>query len=179
MLNNTNAKSVTLGRLHVAELADQARVTPTTVRYYARLGLLNPTREPDNGYRRFSNADLHRVKFVRQAQSFGLTIGDTKAILEMVDHGDSPCLQVETLVEHRLVEIRNRVAELQVLERRMTRALDSWAQMKHPAPRNGEFCPLIERVDADSEGRLGSMRNMKLNNCHHRSSDGANQSGPA
>jgi len=122
MLNDRSTEKL-LGTLHVAELARQADVTPATVRYYARVGLLSPGREPENGYRCFSSDDLHRVVFIRQAQALGLTIGDIRIILEGVDRGKVPCHQVKSLVEQRLIELRGHIAELRDTEQRITRAL--------------------------------------------------------
>jgi DNA-binding transcriptional MerR regulator len=73
-------------------------VTPATVRYYSRIGLLSQNREPENGYRCFTVIDLKRVEFVRQAQKLGLKIGDIKSILDTAEHGEILCGQVRTLV---------------------------------------------------------------------------------
>lgn len=141
--NNTSHKPI--GSLHVAELARQAEVTPATVRYYSRVGLLSPGREAENGYRCFAAADLRRVVFVRQAQTLGLTIGDIKAILETVDHGETPCQQVRSLVELRLINVQEKIAELHATEMRISQAIEAWQETRDEAPADGELCPLIER----------------------------------
>lgn len=135
------------GSLHVAELAKRSGVTPATVRYYARINLLSPIREPENGYRRFSMDDLHRVRFIRRAQGLGLTISDIKTIFQTVSHGEVPCHQVKELVENRLYSIRERIAELQAMEARITRATLAWERMLGEMPNDDEICPLIERLD--------------------------------
>ncbi len=139
-----------IGSLHVAELARKAGVTPATVRYYARVGMLSPDREPENGYRCFAAEDVHRVVFIRQAQALGLTIGDIKTILETVDQGEVPCGQVKSLVEQRLASITDRVTQLKATQMRMRQAIGLWEMMGDPRPHNGELCPLIERIDEPS-----------------------------
>ncbi len=134
------------GALRVAELAGRASVTPATIRYYARIGLLSPDREVENGYRCFSTVDLHRVEFIRRAQRLGLTIGDIKIILETAEHGDVPCDQVKSLVEQRLASMQERIADLKATESRVIKALDAWENMDDLTPLDGELCPLIERV---------------------------------
>ena len=145
MLNQSSSSEL-LGTLHVADLASQTDVTPATVRYYSRIGLLHPGRDPENGYRCFSAADLRRVVFIRRAQTLGLTIGDIKAILETVDHGEAPCHQVKSLVRHRLASIRARIAELRATEQRITKALMLWSYLGDQIRDKGELCPLIERA---------------------------------
>ena len=144
---NENVRPI--GSLHVAELAEQTGVTPATIRYYARTGLLNPGREPENGYRCFSGADRHRVLFVRQAQALGLTIGDIKSVLETVDHGDVPCHQVQSLVEQRLQSIQEKITELRAKEGRIQQALLAWVDLQGARPKRDELCPLIERLELD------------------------------
>ncbi len=63
---------------HVADAAKEANVTPATIRYYARTGLIHPRRDPDNGYRYFVGEDVRRITFIRQAKALGLTIKDIK-----------------------------------------------------------------------------------------------------
>ena len=36
-------------------------VTPKAIRHYVRVGLLFPSRDPENGYRLFSDSDLQRM----------------------------------------------------------------------------------------------------------------------
>lgn len=154
------------GALHVADVAERAKVTPATVRYYAGSKLLSPRRNPENGYRCFSLADVHRVEFIRQAQALGLTIGDIKGILETVDRGATPCEEVKSLVKRRLERVQTQIADLQATEARMTEAVNLWRTMDEPVPRDGEFCPLIERVEVETCGGSDSAPRQTRRNPH-------------
>jgi len=138
--------------LHVSELARESGVTPATVRYYARIGLLSSDREPGNGYRRFSLSDRHRLTFIRQAQALGLTIGDIRTLLDTIDHGKPPCSQVRALVTKRLARIERQIEELGQVAGHMRHALAAWDRSRDPSPSDGEYCPLIERLDAGAPG---------------------------
>ena len=66
---NSNVISIetqTCDGLHVADLAREAGVTPATIRYYSRAGLLHAQRDPNNDYRYFSPAEVNRVHFIRR-----------------------------------------------------------------------------------------------------------------
>lgn len=166
-----------LGALRVAEVARTADVTPATVRYYARMKLLSPKRDPENGYRCFSRDDVRRVEFIRQAQSLGLTIADIKTILAAVDDGDSPCQQVKSLVTERLQHIQEQIVELHATEARISDAIESWRKVGSPTPQDGEFCPLIERVEVancrePSAPRRQARRKLLHEACHCPPQDG-------
>lgn len=135
------------GSMHVADLARKAGVTPAAVRFYTRSGLIHPAREPHNGYRCFSVADLQRLVFIRRSQALGLTIGDIKTILDAVDRGEQPCEQVKSLVERRLVSTQERIDELEAMEARMARAISSWEGVPDLTPGDEELCPLIDRLN--------------------------------
>lgn len=150
---NVNANPNRPAFLHVADVAQRAGVTPATVRYYSRIGLLHPGREADNDYRLFSRDDLHRVTFTRQAQALGLTIGDVKEILDLVDEGESPCEQVRGMVERRLAAIREQIETLQETERRIRNAVVAWNELNGTDHSDGLFCPLIESVEPACHSR--------------------------
>ena len=149
-MHDRTSQSRPYGSLHVTELARMAGVTPATVRYYSRVGLLQPQREPSNGYRCFAEADRHRVVFIRRAQALGLTISDIKSILETSDRGEAPCDRVRALVEERLSAVQEQLSELQIIETRINQTLTAWSETNEKAPRDGEICPLIDRVDPDA-----------------------------
>lgn len=132
--------------LHVTDLAAQADVTPATVRYYSRVGLLSPGREPENGYRCFSSDDVRRVRFIRQAQALGLKIGDIKAIFETIELGEVPCHQVKSLVGERLAAIHCELEALAATKSRIEAALQIWETKPKPKNNIGQLCPLIEQA---------------------------------
>lgn len=142
----------------VAELARETGVTPATVRYYTRVGLLSPTRNPDNDYRCFSGADRRRLRFVRHAQALGLTIGDIKTLLAAADRGEDLCELVQSKVKERLHGIRRQLGDLEQIEMRAAKALASWNTMPSLTPQPGEFCPLIERYSANRPARVDRGR---------------------
>ena len=54
--------------LSVSELAGRAGISPDTVRYYGRLGLLPETGRTGAGHRYYDEAALERLRFIKGAQ---------------------------------------------------------------------------------------------------------------
>lgn len=135
--------------LHVAELAKQAGVTPATIRYYSRTGLLHASRDPHNDYRYFSLADVKRVEFIRQAQELGLKISDIKSIFDSVEQGKAPCGEVETLVRKRLQAISRQIEELRATKQRIAAAIREWEDNADLTQAEAQFCPLIEKLGCE------------------------------
>jgi DNA-binding transcriptional MerR regulator len=58
--------------LTVNELAIQADTAAHVVRYYTRIGLIEPSAQQENGYRLFSSRDANRLRFIRMAKQLGV-----------------------------------------------------------------------------------------------------------
>ena len=147
--NVLSIESHTLDGLHVADLAKEAGVTPATIRYYSRTGLLHAKRDPNNDYRYFSPSDVSRVQFIRKAQELGLKIADIKSIFESVDEGKAPCGKVETLVRKRLEAITRQIEELRATRDRIAGAITEWEENGNLSDEEARFCPLIEKLGCE------------------------------
>jgi len=137
--------------LTVSKLSRQGGVEPHVVRYYTRIGLLDPTRHPDNGYKLFSSKDVSRLKFIRQAQSLGYTLEEIRHILCESGAGHSPCRDVREILRGRIEENRQRLVELIGLQRRMEQALKRWERMPDHLPDGDSVCHLIESVGSPQD----------------------------
>ena len=133
------------------EVAKSAGVSANVVRYYSRIGLLNPTRNPDNRYREYTLQDAIRIRFIRKAKWLGFTLKDVKVILEEADSGKSPCGEVRRIIAERVLENQQRLEHLQEIQERMEGAMASWLSLSDSAPGNENICGLIDDLACDEE----------------------------
>lgn len=133
----------------VTQLARETGATADAVRYYTRMGLLLPVRNPENGYRLYKTDEINWLKFIRQAKDLGFTLHEIQEIMQDRDAGHSPCPRVRQILENRIVENRQRLDEMQALQQRMEDALTKWSKMTDGMPRGSSVCHLIESVDTD------------------------------
>jgi len=128
----------------VNEFSRSSDVPPHVVRYYARIGLLQPARHPDNGYKLFTRADADRMQFIRKAQNLGYSLDEIRRFLAVSSKGKSVCGEVRAILRQHVRENRQKLEELQTLQRRMERALSLWEQLPDGEPDEDHVCPLIE-----------------------------------
>jgi MerR family Zn(II)-responsive transcriptional regulator of zntA len=132
--------------MQVHELATRAAVPAHVVRYYVRLGLLRPTRDPRNKYQQFTQGDLQRLAFIRKAKRLGFTLGEVRLVLEMSRKGKTPCPLVREVVRRRVADNARDLAELTALQERMETVLRKWRRMADGVPDGRAICVLIEAV---------------------------------
>jgi len=130
--------------MRVNELASKLGVTPDTVRYYTRIGLLKPDKDPFNGYKNYNESDDKRLNFIVKARHLGFSVSEIQEIVEMSSHGSSPCCKVREIVKKRLKDALATIEEMQQLHQRMEHAVGIWEAMPDGEPTGDSICSLIE-----------------------------------
>lgn len=137
----------------IGQLAKRLELNPRTIRFYERIGVLPEPERSAAGYRLYSQADESRLRFIKTAQRTGLTLGEIKEVLALRDRGRPPCRYVASVIDQRLGEINQRVAELRALKRELNELRDRMRR-EGVAERDGQFCHYIETgAGAGSAGR--------------------------
>lgn len=103
----------------IGRLAAEAGVQTSTIRYYERAGLLEPPNRTDGNYRIYSRDALERVRFIRVAQAAGFRLDDIATLLNIRDGVAAPCEEVETLIEHRIADVRKRLDDLNEVDKHL------------------------------------------------------------
>ena len=97
--------------LGIGQLAKRGGVGIDTVRYYERNGLLQPAGRLASGYRRYGEAELKRLRFIRRAKALGFTLEDVRALLEL--SAERNVAKVKRAAQAKLADIDVRIAELE------------------------------------------------------------------
>jgi DNA-binding transcriptional MerR regulator len=91
--------------MRIGTVADQVGVGTKTIRYYESIGLLAAPDRTPSGYRDYGDDTTERLRFIRDAQSTGLSLDEIKSVLELKDAGTRSCDHTTALVERHLAEI--------------------------------------------------------------------------
>ena len=122
--------------LTIGAVAKAAGVNVETIRFYQRRTLLSEPGKPYGGIRRYDETDVTRVRFVKSAQRLGFSLDEIAGLLQLED--GTHCEEASVLAEHKLEDVRKRLADL----RRMERTLSQLVQACH-TQRGRVSCPLI------------------------------------
>jgi DNA-binding transcriptional MerR regulator len=121
----------------ISDLSAQFEISPRSIRFYEEKGLLSPRRSSGN-QRIYTKRDRARVKLILRGKRFGYSLDDIAEMIGMTDVNMTEAEQIEKSLaygEKKLAEIRERVKELQLLEKDLLsikeRLLGSLAEIKN------------------------------------------------
>lgn len=118
--------------MRIGELAELAGVSTKTIRYYESIGLLVEPERTHSGYRDYPSDTVLRLRFIRDAQSSGLTLAEIASVLELKQAGERSCAHTTALLERHLTEIDTQIERLTAARASLTE-LTARARQMDPA----------------------------------------------
>jgi len=91
--------------MRIGEIANEAGVSRSIIRYYESIGLIPQPRRDDSGYRSYDECDLERIRTVVNARHLGFSFSDIEEMLAMREHGEAPCPYLVCLLERKGMEV--------------------------------------------------------------------------
>lgn len=129
--------------LTIGVFAKAAGVNVETIRFYQRKGLLLEPDKPCGGIRRYGDADVTRVRFVKSAQRLGFSLDEIAELLRLED--GTHCNEASNLAQHKLKDVRGKMADLT----RMESVLSDLVCACH-ARQGNVSCPLIASLQGSA-----------------------------
>lgn len=130
--------------MKIGRLAEAAATTTPTIRYYEEIGLLPTASRQPGSQRVYGEADVRRLTFIRRCRDFGFPIDKVRLLVSLVQNRERSCSEARDLAFAHLVEIRQKLAELQELERSIASFVDSCDQSCAGGP--GADCVMLEEL---------------------------------
>ena len=145
--------------MRIGELSARAGVNVQTVRFYEREKLLRKPVRTTSGYRTFEEADLERVRFIKDSQQLGFSLKEIKELLEIHESAKSfsgrPLTKSKEwekafrIARERLELINQKIEFLKVLKKPLA------AVLEQPGAEKVMLCPasLMARPAAVQNGK--------------------------
>jgi len=125
----------------IGSLADAAGVNVETIRFYQRRGLLSEPERPMGSIRRYADADLARVRFIKAGQRLGFSLDEMAELLKLED--GSHCSAARAQAELKLRDVHIKLADLQRIEHALQGLIE-----RCDSVRGKIRCPLIAALQA-------------------------------
>jgi MerR family copper efflux transcriptional regulator len=127
--------------MNIGQVASEAGMAPTTVRYYEQRGLIGEVTRTASGYRQYGHETVNRLRFIKDAQKIGFSLQDIQELLELHLHDTKSCPQVQARATQKIIAIEERITELT----KMQGLLEGLVESCSASAPSGD-CPLLSSL---------------------------------
>jgi DNA-binding transcriptional MerR regulator len=99
--------------MKIAEVSERYHLSSDTLRYYERIGLIQPVNRNGGGIRDYNELDLRRVEFIKCMRSAGLPIETLIEYVRLVQQGDGSIEARKEILKEQRELLAARMKEMQ------------------------------------------------------------------
>ena len=136
----------------IRSMAERCGMTAHTLRYYERVGLIQPVGRARNGHRRYSDADEAWLHFLHCMRATSMPIREMQRYAELREQGDATSLQRRNILEDHRAGIAAQIVELQRAHELLTHKIANYKiieeriRIVHPTYAEAEADCALEQV---------------------------------
>lgn len=123
----------------IGKVGKELGINLETIRFYERHGLIVQPVKPESGYRHYDEMTIKRLRFILKAKTLGFTLKEISSLLSL----SYDCKQIELIGLKKLALVRDKIADLQRLEKVIEDMTKSCSYNQESMN-----CPLIESLNA-------------------------------
>lgn len=127
--------------MNIGQASKASSVSQRMIRHYEKIGLVPAPPRRDSGYRDYSDADVHRLRFIANARDLGFPIEEIRTLLGLWSDGHRSSADVKALATARADEIGRKAVALN----KMRRVLLDLAERCHGDER--PECPILDSLE--------------------------------
>jgi MerR family copper efflux transcriptional regulator len=135
--------------MRIGELAQRLDLNPRTIRFYEATGVLPEPERTPSGYRDYEESDVDRLRFIKLAQSLGLSLDEISEVLAFRDRGEPPCAYVTEVIRNKAADIDHQIEQLQKLRRELRRLARRARELPEDAS-GRRVCHILEQEKGSS-----------------------------
>ena len=132
--------SATQGPVNIGDAARASGVSAKMLRHYESLGLLGDVARTEAGYRQYTAADIHTLRFIKRARDLGFSIAEIAALVGLWHDRQRASADVKRLAQAHVVELEKRIAALQDMRHTLQNLLHHCHGDERPD------CPILDNL---------------------------------
>ena len=135
------------GPVNIGAAARASGVSAKMVRHYESLGLLGEVARTDSGYRQYTPADIHTLRFIKRSRELGFSMAEIAELVSLWHDRRRASADVKRIAEAHVQDLERRIAALQDMQRTLQELL------RHCHGDARPDCPILD--DLSGHGRPG------------------------
>lgn len=131
--------------MNIGHVARDSGVSAKTIRYYESIGLIEPAKRTESGYRTYSEKDVQTLRFVHHARNLGFSVKDVSMLLDLWRNQHRASADVKALATAHIEAVDRKIRELE-------RMRDTLLDLTHRCHGDDRpECPILEGIAAETE----------------------------
>ena len=98
--------------MNIGTVAEKSGVPAKTIRYYESIGLIPSANRRENGYRTYSDIEMHTLHFIKRARSLGFSVEEVRELLDLWQNRRRSSASVKAVATAHVRALDRKIAEL-------------------------------------------------------------------
>ena len=130
--------------MNIGQAAKASGVSSKMIRYYEQTGLIPRADRKDSGYREYSPADVHMLRFIRRARDLGFAVTEINELLSLWRDRSRQSADVKAIAQAHITELRERIDSLEQMAGTLQTLIDCCSGDDRPD------CPILADLEEPS-----------------------------
>lgn len=128
--------------MNIGQAAKRSGLSARMIRHYEAIGLIAPAGRGDNGYRRYVEADLQRLAFIKRSRDLGFSLEEVGRLLGLWQNQQRTSAEVKALASAHIKVLERRIDELASLRDTLRELVDHCRGDERPD------CPILRELES-------------------------------
>ena len=124
----------------IGAAARASGVSAKMVRHYEALGLLGAVARTDAGYRQYTPADVHTLRFIKRARDLGFSMAEIAELVSLWHDRQRASADVKRIAQTHVAELEKRIQAMQDMRRTLQNLLHHCHGDERPD------CPILNNL---------------------------------
>ena len=124
--------------MNIGEAARQSGVSTKMVRHYESLGLLPQVQRSDSGYRQYSDAEVHTLRFIKRSRELGFSMAEIAELVSLWQNRRRASASVRRIAQKHANELAQRIAAMQAMQHTLAKLVHCCQGNDRPD------CPILD-----------------------------------
>ena len=126
--------------VNIGAAARDSGVSAKMVRHYEALGLLGAVARTDAGYRQYTPADVHTLRFIKRARDLGFSMAEIAELVSLWHDRQRASADVKRIAQTHVAELEKRIQAMQDMRRTLQNLLHHCHGDERPD------CPILDNL---------------------------------
>ncbi|MDI1274952.1 Cu(I)-responsive transcriptional regulator [Polaromonas sp.] len=134
--------------MNIGEAARQSGVSAKMVRHYESLGLLPHVHRSDSGYRQYSAAEVHTLRFIKRSRELGFSMPEIAELVSLWQNRRRASENVRRIAKKHADELAQRIAAMQAMQKTLGHLIHCCQGNDRPD------CPILDDLAGAAPGAV-------------------------